>query len=90
MLLALGPGRRNTEKEESFVVSTNNGAHLPLRKALLTICRASDGCASIVVLLLRLSPNPQALSAETHLSIIRKYTALGAFPFHSRHLLVSV
>ena len=92
MLLALGPGEAvatQGRRKGSWWVQ-NNGAHLPLRKALLSICRASDGCASIAVLLLRLSPNPQNLSAETHLLIIREYTALGAFPFHSRHLLVSV
>lgn len=97
MLLAPDPreGRHNPGKGKALCGVYR--ACLPLRKSsLLVSATASDDCrkvgASVLGLLLQLSPNPQALSAETHLWIITEYTALGrgAFPIHSRHLLVSV
>lgn len=82
-------GRHPGAQGQSSVVS---GAQRPARapwRSTTQLGGASRDCRRVPVLLLRLSPGPRALSAETHLSIITEHTAPGASPFRSRHLLVS-
>lgn len=74
-------------KKVSWWVLRNAGAHSLLKKVPLCVHgglrMTVEMPAAISALLPRLSPDPQASSAQTHLSIITEYTALGgiSLPF---------